>query len=144
MYKRQLSAQAFTDGWFRTGDIATRDDEGFYYLVDRKKDMLTSGGENVYPAVIEATIAELSEVAEVAVVGLPDQQWGEKGVACIVVVPGKILSEQTVAQHCLERLAKYKVPKHILFFTALPRTPTGKLKKAELLTQLKDFSETIE
>ena len=86
----ELNATAFTDGWFRTGDVAVRDADGFYTIVDRIKDMFISGGENVYPAEIEATIVELDAVGDVAVIGIPDAQWGEVGCAFVVVAAGQV------------------------------------------------------
>ncbi len=107
---RELNATAFVDGWFRTGDVAVRDADGFYSIVDRIKDMFISGGENVYPAEVEATIVELDAVGDVAVIGIPDKQWGEVGCAFVVVAPGKQLDVPTLEAHCLSRLAKFKVP----------------------------------
>jgi fatty-acyl-CoA synthase len=125
----EVTAKAFRDGWFRTGDAARRDADGFYYIVDRQKDMYISGGENVYPAEVEAAIAELTAVAECAIVGVPDEQWGEVGRAYIVPVSGQTLTEADVRQHCLHRLAKYKIPKSIVITDILPRTASGKVQK---------------
>jgi fatty-acyl-CoA synthase len=125
----ELTRQAFRDGWFLTGDAALRDDDGFYYIVDRKKDMYISGGENVYPAEVEAAIAELPQVAECAAVGVPDQQWGEVGRVYVVLVDGQSATAEQVIAHCRGRLAKYKVPKSIVITAALPRTASGKVQK---------------
>jgi fatty-acyl-CoA synthase len=125
----ELTRQAFRDGWFRTGDAARRDADGFYYIVDRKKDMYISGGENVYPAEVEAAITELAQVAECAVVGVPDEQWGEVGRAYVVPVAGAALSAEQVVAHCRERLARYKVPASTVITDVLPRTASGKLQK---------------
>lgn len=128
----QLSADAFVDGWFKTGDAALRDVDGFYYLIDRRKDMYISGGENVYPAEVEAVLCELHAVAEVAVVGVPDQRWGEVGRAYIVTVAGQSLDEQAVLEHCRARLARYKVPAKVVFTKDIPRTASGKILKSAL------------
>ena len=125
----ELNAIAFEDGWFRTGDVAVRDADGFYSIVDRIKDMFISGGENVYPAEIEATLVELDAVGDVAVVGIPDAQWGEVGCAFVVAAPGNSLDAATLEAHCLRRLAKFKVPKRYEIIETLPRTPSGKVQK---------------
>jgi fatty-acyl-CoA synthase len=125
----ELNATAFQDGWFRTGDVAVRDADGFYSIVDRIKDMFISGGENVYPAEVEATIVELDAVGDVAVIGMPDAQWGEVGCAFVVVAPGKSLDVPTLEAHCRRRLAKFKVPKRYEIIASLPRTPSGKVQK---------------
>jgi len=128
----QLTAAAFADGWFKTGDAAYRDADGYYYLVDRRKDMYISGGENVYPAEVEAVLCELDAVAEVAVIGVPDAQWGEVGRAYIVVSAGQVLDAAAVNHHCRTRLAKFKIPTTLVFTNAIPRTASGKVQKAEL------------
>ncbi len=133
----ELSEKAFVDGWFMTGDIAVCDEDGFYYLVDRKKDMFISGGENVYPAEVEAAISEIHDIAEVAVVGCPDEKWGEVGVAVVVPVSGKVVEPEDVVAHCIERLAKYKVPKKVIISDTIPRNSTGKVQKQILLDVLK-------
>lgn len=125
----ELNASAFHDGWFRTGDVAVRDDLGFYTIVDRIKDMFISGGENVYPAEVEAVIVELPAVGDVAVVGIPDERWGEVGCAFVVPAAGKTLDAQTLADHCRARLARFKVPQRFEIVPALPRTPSGKVQK---------------
>jgi fatty-acyl-CoA synthase len=125
----QLNAEAFSDGWFKTGDVAVRDADGFYTLVDRIKDMYISGGENVYPAEIEAVIVEMNGIADVAVVGVPDERWGEVGVVFVVFAPGASVDAQAVNAHCAARLAKYKLPRYIEVLDSLPRTPSGKVQK---------------
>jgi fatty-acyl-CoA synthase len=127
--------QAFSDGWFRTGDAARRDADGYYFLVDRWKDMYISGGENVYPAEVEQVIAGLPGVTEVAVVGQPDPQWGEVGEACVVLAAGAQLSADDIIRHVRAHLATYKAPRRVRFVTALPRTASGKVKKSELRTR---------
>jgi fatty-acyl-CoA synthase len=125
----ELNRTAFTDGWFHTGDVAVRDAQGFYTIVDRIKDMFISGGENVYPAEVEAVIVELRDVADVAVLGIPDSQWGEVGCAFVVPVAGASLDAAQLASHCHSRLAKFKVPKRFEILRELPRTPSGKVQK---------------
>ncbi len=133
-YWRQpdLTAAAFEDGWFKTGDAARRDPDGFFFLVDRKKDMFISGGENVYPAEVETAIAEIPGVSEVAVIGMPDDTWGEVGWAYVIPVAGHHLGDADVRAYCNQRLAKYKVPKRIIVTDQIPRTASGKLQKAVL------------
>jgi fatty-acyl-CoA synthase len=128
----QLTAAAFQDGWFKTGDAASRDPDGYYYLVDRRKDMYISGGENVYPAEVEAVLSELDAIAEAAVIGVPDTQWGEVGRAYIVARAGRSLEVQAVIEHCRTRLAKFKIPATVVFTTEIPRTASGKVQKAVL------------
>jgi fatty-acyl-CoA synthase len=132
----ELTASAFHDGWFKTGDAARRDADGFYYLVDRKKDMFISGGENVYPAEVEAVIAELAQVAEVAVIGVPDERWGEVGHAVIIPVGGMSVDVDTVLTYCRTRLASFKVPKAFVIVSEIPRTASGKVQKHVLRDQL--------
>lgn len=131
----EATAAAFSDGWFRTGDAACRDEDGFFYVVDRMKDMFISGGENVYPAEIEALIAELPEVIESAVVGVDDERWGEVGRAYVIPGPGASVTPEQVLEHCQQRVAKYKVPKTVVITDSLPRTASGKLQKHILREQ---------
>ena len=120
------------DGWFRTGDVARQDEEGYFYIVDRTKDMFISGGENVYPVEIENVIFELDGVLENAVIGVPDEKWGEIGRACVVLKPGSNLDESAVIDHCQDKLARYKVPKQVCFLDELPHNATGKVLKHEI------------
>jgi fatty-acyl-CoA synthase len=124
-----LTAQAFEGDWFKTGDAALQDEDGFFYLVDRKKDMYISGGENVYPAEVEAALAELEDIAESAVIGIADSKWGEVGAAFIIARPGAVLTPELIIKHCAARLAKYKVPVSIIFTDTIPRTASGKVQK---------------
>jgi fatty-acyl-CoA synthase len=128
----KATADSFDDGWLKTGDAARFDDEGFIYIVDRWKDMYISGGENVYPAEVENVIYQIPEVAEVAIIGVPDERWGETGKAFLVVKSGTALDEGRVISHCLENLAKFKVPQSVEFIDALPRNATGKVLKRSL------------
>ena len=123
---------SFTDGWLHTGDAARQDADGFYYIVDRTKDMYISGGENVYPAEVEDTLYQIPQIAEAAVIGQPDGTWGETGLAIVVRKQGQELSETQVIAHCRERLARFKCPTRVLFIDALPRNATGKVHKPTL------------
>lgn len=124
------TAQAFTsDGWFRTGDIARRDDDGFVTLVDRRKDMFISGGENVYPAEVEMALLDHPDISEVAVIGIADERWGEVGRAFVVLKAGRVLDPAALAVHCAGRIARYKVPKDFRLTDTLPRTASGKIQK---------------
>lgn len=125
----ETTAKAFRDGWFITGDAALRDEDGFFYIVDRKKDMYISGGENVYPAEVEAVIAELTNVGECAVIGVPDDRWGEVGRAYVIPVPGREIKAEEIISHCQERLAKFKIPKTAIVTDSIPRTASGKVQK---------------
>ena len=125
----EATEAAFVDGWLRSGDIARQDEDGFYYIVDRAKDMYISGGENVYPAEVEAVILRLPGVRGVAVVGLPDERWGEVGHAVVELEEGAHLDPDEVRAHCREHLAKYKVPVGVEVVQALPRNATGKILK---------------
>ena len=108
------------------------DDEGFYRIVGRLKDMYISGGENVYPAEVEAALHEHPDVADAAVVGVPDERWGETGVAFVVLRPGAAASAEELLGHCAERLARFKVPSRVVFLDELPRSGMGKVRKDEL------------
>jgi acyl-CoA synthetase (AMP-forming)/AMP-acid ligase II len=126
--------EAFENGWFRTGDIGEIDDEGYLYIKDRIKDMIISGGENIYPAEIESVIIGIPGVAEVAVIGLPDEKWGEI-VCAIAVADQSKADEAAIIAFCGERLARYKLPKKVLFVEAIPRNPSGKILKRVLRDQ---------
>jgi fatty-acyl-CoA synthase len=128
--------EAFVDGWLRTGDVAERDAEGFYRIQARLKDMFISGGENVYPAEVESVLHTHAAVAEAAVVGVPDERWGEVGLAAVVVTAGASTGEDELITHCRARLASYKVPKAIRFVDELPRGALGKVLKDELRESL--------
>ncbi|MCB0845088.1 MAG: AMP-binding protein [Bacteroidetes bacterium] len=122
---------AFSDGWFHTGDQVRKDEEGYYYIVDRIKNMYISGGENVYPAEVEKVILSHPEIREVVVIGVPDPKWGESGRAYIVKKEGE-LNASTVIDFCKKRLAKYKVPKEVIFIDELPQNGTGKIDRKGL------------
>ena len=133
--KPEATEAAFTDGWLHTGDAARLDDAGFVYIVDRWKDMYISGGENVYPAEIENVLFQLPQVADAAIIGVPNERWGEVGMAIIVRKADQELEEGDVIRHCLGRLAKFKVPQSVVFVDSLPRNATGKVLKRELRVQ---------
>jgi acyl-CoA synthetase (AMP-forming)/AMP-acid ligase II len=127
------TAEALRGGFFHTGDIGRQDKDGYFYIVDRAKDMIVSGGENVYTGEVEAAIYEIPEVKEAAVFGIPDEKWGELVAAAIVLRPGMILSAEKVQQYCKTRIASYKVPRHIEFMTEeLPKSGSGKILKRVL------------
>jgi len=123
---------AFEGGWFHSGDLATIDDEGFITVVDRKKDMIKTGGENVASREVEEMIYRLPQVSEVAVIGLPHPRWVEAVTAVVVVKAGQSLSADEVMAHCTAGMAGFKAPKHVVFAPALPKNPSGKLLKREL------------
>jgi len=126
------NASSFTDSWLHTGDATRVDEDGFYYIVDRWKDMYISGGENVYPAEVENVLHQIAAVAEAAVIGIPDPQWGETGLANIAIRSGSALSEADIHAHCAANLARFKCPRMIRFVDALPRNATGKIHKPTL------------
>ena len=130
--KAAETAEAFVDGWFRTGDIGRVEADGTIYIVDRLKDMYISGGENVYPAEIENILAEMDAVAASAVVAVPDEEWGQAGLAAIVLKPGEDLTVDEVTAYCRQHLAAYKVPKHVRFVDQLPLNAQGKVRKDSL------------
>jgi fatty-acyl-CoA synthase len=136
----ERSAAAFEGGWFHSGDLATIDDEGYITVVDRKKDMIKSGGENVASREVEEAIYKLPAVAEVAAIGVAHPRWVEAVVAVIVVKAGQALTQAQVMEHCASSLAGFKAPKAVVFVEALPNNPSGKLLKRELrLAQAKMF-----
>ncbi|MDD7964785.1 acyl-CoA synthetase [Actinomycetospora lemnae] len=127
------SAAAFVDGdWFRTGDVLRVDDDGWADVVDRVKDVIISGGENIYPAEVEAVLVARDEVADAAVVGVPDERWGEVGAAYVQLRPGRALDEDALRAHLEAHLARYKIPKYLVAVDALPRNATGKIRRVEL------------
>ena len=128
----EATAETIVDGWLHSGDAAQYDEEGFYYIVDRWKDMFISGGENVYPVEVENVIYKNPAVAEVALIGVPHPKWQEMGKAIIVIKSGQSLTEQQVLDFCQGKLARYKIPKSVDFVDALPRNAAGKVLKREL------------
>jgi acyl-CoA synthetase (AMP-forming)/AMP-acid ligase II len=136
------TAKAFVDGWFRTGDMARRDEEGFFYIVDRMKDMIITGGENVYSREVEEALYLHPSVAEAAVVGLPDLTWGENVTAVVVLRPGMSATEAEIIATAKSRLASYKKPKRVIFLEELPKTVSGKIIKRELRDRFTDETRT--
>jgi fatty-acyl-CoA synthase len=124
--------EAFAGGWFHSGDLARMDGDGCLYIVERKKDMFISGGENVYPAEVENAIFELPQVSEAAVIGVKDEKWGEVGKAIVSLKEGQDISEEQVIEYLRGRLAKYKIPKNVVFVDLLPRNAAGKVLKTVL------------
>ncbi|HUQ17677.1 MAG TPA: long-chain fatty acid--CoA ligase [Candidatus Saccharimonadales bacterium] len=134
----EATAEVFTaDGWFRTGDLGVFDDEGFLTLVDRKKDMVITGGENVYSAEVEDVLFAHPAIAEAAIVGMPDERWGERVVAVVVARPGSAVTAEELIAFCHERLAKYKSPREVVFIDVLPRNAAGKVLKRQLREQVR-------
>ena len=127
----KATAETIKDGWLHTGDLVSFDEEGYFYVVGRKKDMFISGAENVYPVEIEQMLRQLEGVKEAAVIGVPDSKWGEVGRA-FVVRENDSLSEESIISHCSRNLAKFKIPKQIVFLTALPKGDSGKILKKNL------------
>lgn len=133
-----MDESPFVDGWMPTGDLLMKDEEGYYYFIDRKKDMIKSGGENVFTAEVEGVIKQIPGVSEVAVFGLPDDFYGEAVSAAIVLSPGAELDERTVSEFCKANIASYKKPRHIFFLPALPRSGAGKVQKMVLKQMFSD------
>lgn len=125
---------AFIDGWFKTGDFGKKDSDGYFYIVGRKKEMIISGGENVYPTEIENVLINHPSVSEVCIIGIPDEKWGEM-VCAVVVGSNGFTDENELKQHCKSRLGHYKVPKKFFFINELPKTPVGKIDKKQLISQ---------
>jgi len=128
----ELTAQTIRDGWLYTGDVGRRDEEGFFYILDRRKNMYISGGENVYPAEVEKVLYENENVKEVAIIGVPDAKWGEVGKAFVVRKKGAKVTAEDLIHWCADRVAKYKVPKYIEFVDSLPKNAAGKVMKHQL------------
>ena len=128
----EATAAALAGGWFHTGDVGIRDDDGYLYIVDRFKDMIVSGGENIASSEVERVLYEHASVLEAAVVGRPDERWGEVPVAFVVLRPDATATPDVLLEHCRTQLARFKVPKDIMFLDALPRNPSGKVLKREL------------
>lgn len=127
------TAESYADGgWFKSGDMGYKDADGFVFVSDRLKDMIISGGENIYPAEVEQAISELDSVGSVAVIGVPDEKWGEVPRAVVVLREGALLTEDELKEHLAGKLARYKIPKTVVFVDEMPRTASGKIRKSEL------------
>ena len=131
----EASQEVLVDGWFHTGDMARMDEDGFFSIAGRYKDMIISGGENVYAAEVEAVFREHHAVEDAALIGRPDEKWGEVGLMIVVLKPGQTATQEELREFCRMRLARYKVPKEVLFSPGLPYSPYGKVIKAELKKQ---------
>jgi malonyl-CoA/methylmalonyl-CoA synthetase len=130
--KPEETARSFVDGWFRTGDLGKVDEEGYYYLTDRIKHVIISGGENISPKEVEAVINRYEGVAESSVVGIPDERWGEKVVAAVVVKPGAHIGAEDLQTYCRQHLHNWKCPKDVVFLRELPRNTMGKVLKEKV------------
>lgn len=128
----EATAQSFRNGWFATGDMVRQDNEGFVFIAGRKKEMIISGGENIYPLEIERVLYEMEEVDEAAVIGANHEKWGETPIAIVVMKSGATLTEEELRSYCENKLARYKVPSRFIFVSALPKNATGKVDKAVL------------
>jgi fatty-acyl-CoA synthase len=129
----EATAAAFTaDGWFRSGDLGYVDEEGYLYIAGRSKDMIISGGENIYPAEIENHLTNIDGITGAAVIGVPDERWGEVPWAIITVRDGVVIDTETVRAYLDGKLARYKLPKNVIVVDELPRTASGKVRKADL------------
>jgi fatty-acyl-CoA synthase len=124
--------EAIKDGWLHTGDLAKVDEEGFFYIADRKKDVIISGGENIYPAEVEKVFLESPKISDIAIVGIPDEKWGEVGMAFVVLQEGERMTEEEVLRFCEERMAKFKIPKSVKFVKELPQTASQKIMRYKL------------
>lgn len=128
----QATASALREGWFHTGDMARRDEDGFFYIVGRYKDMIKSGGENIYAAEVEAIFRQHPAVADAALIGQPDAKWGEVGLMVVMLQPGHTATQEELQAFCQGQLARYKIPKRVIFADSLPYSPYGKVEKARL------------
>lgn len=141
--KPEETAETLRDGWVWTGDLATYDDQGYYYIRGRRKEMYISGGENVYPKEVEDALYELDGIVECAVVGVPDPHWGETGLAAIVTQPGYELDRDTLRKELQMRLARYKVPREIMFVEELPKGAAGKILKFRVRQMYEDIQNEV-
>jgi fatty-acyl-CoA synthase len=128
----EATAETIVDGWFRSGDLGWFDEDGYIYISDRLKDMIISGGENIYSAEVEAAIMQIPEISGVALIGVPDDKWGEVPLAVATREHETAVTADDVIGHLQGRLAKYKIPRDVVFVDELPRTASGKIRKADL------------
>jgi acyl-CoA synthetase (AMP-forming)/AMP-acid ligase II len=128
----EATAKSLVDGWFYTGDTARMDEDGFYTIVGRAKDMIISGGENVYAAEVEAVFLEHTAVTGAALIGKPDEKWGEVGLMIVQTEKDQIIPADELIAFCHQRLARYKAPKEVIFVDELPYSPYGKVQKNKL------------
>lgn len=141
LYDPEKTAEAFRGGWFHSGDLGVMDEEGYLTIIDRKKDMINTGGVNVSSREVEETIYQLEGVSEVAVIGIPDNYWIEAVTAIIVPKEGANLTEESVMEYCRSTLSKFKVPKYVAFTEGLPKNPSGKVLKREMRDEYKGLGE---
>jgi len=140
----EITAETFRDGWLHTGDVAREDEDGFWFIVDRVKDMIVTGGFNVFCTEVEAAVTELPGVRECAAIGIPDDKWGEAVTALVVADPANAPSSETVIAHCKTRLGSVKAPKHVFFKNELPRTSVGKFDKKTMRAEFwKDADRSV-
>jgi acyl-CoA synthetase (AMP-forming)/AMP-acid ligase II len=138
----EKTAETIEDGWLYTGDMARQDDEGFIYIVDRKKDVVITGGENIYPVEVEEVLRRHSKIYDAGVIGIPDERLGEIALAVIDPKPGETLTEEEVNQFCEQNLPRYKRPRRIIF-DKVPRNPTGKIEKPKLRQKYAGIKESF-
>jgi acyl-CoA synthetase (AMP-forming)/AMP-acid ligase II len=124
--------ETLRDGWVHTGDVGRLDDEGYLYLVDRKKDLIISGGENIYSREVEEAVVTHDAVSEVAVIGVADAKWGEAVMAIVVTKPGSTTTPMSIIEHCRTMIASYKKPSHVVFVDEIVKLPSGKIDKVRL------------
>jgi fatty-acyl-CoA synthase len=139
--EEEKTADTFKGGWHHTGDLAKMDEDGFIYFVDRRKDIIKSGGENVSSQEVEALLFKHPAMADKAVIGMPDPYWSEAVTAVVVRSPGAEVKEDEIIEFCKKELAGYKVPKKVVFVDALPRNPSGKILKNDIRQQLTESDE---
>ena len=132
----ETAAALTPDGWFRTGDIGFFDDDGYLFVSDRLKDMIISGGENIYPAEVESALLEHPDIAQAALIAMPDERWGERPCAVVVLRPGAVLTLDRLQAFCRDRLARYKIPKELHVIDQLPLSGAGKVLKQVLRKSL--------
>jgi fatty-acyl-CoA synthase len=132
----QATAAALADGWFYTGDLARQDEEGYFYIVGRAKDMIISGGENIYPAEVEAVLHTHPAIASASLIGLSDSKWGETPVAVVITRPSLSITAEEVIEYCSSRLARYKIPRRVFFVTEFPLSGSGKIAKRVLKEEI--------
>ncbi len=140
--KPEITREVIRNGWFHTGDLATIDDEGFIYIIDREKDMFISGGENVYPAEVEKLLLSNPKVSDVAIYGVPDEKWGEVGKVLIILQDNTKMSALEVGDFLRRKIGKFKIPKYIEFVNELPRTASGKIQKYLLAQKSKEKADS--
>jgi acyl-CoA synthetase (AMP-forming)/AMP-acid ligase II len=134
----EATEAALSCGWFYTGDLARQDEEGYYYIAGRAKDMIISGGENIYPAEVEAVLHDHPKVASAALIGVPDPKWGETPVAVIIARDGCSLTADEIINFCAGKLARYKIPRHVFFVAEFPLLASGKIFKRLLKEEIEN------